>query len=362
MREIGRVKQGFFPTQDRIVQMIAGLFCFAGDVFSVVDAGCGIGTAIKDLRDAWLKQYPQLQVSLLGVESDKGRYTQAKEVLNSVLWSSIEDTYVEGPASLLWFNPPFDKIRGAGRLELSLFNKVKDWPARAIGHMLLIVPDYVLSDEDCGLAVAIERDYEVLGLWHYPEPEYSDFKQCVLLAKRRAKALDKTRLLFPSWASNPDGWPILPDNIKPVAELKSVCRQVTLRRVRLSDEILVDTVSRSPLRGAMLREATASAPAVGRPLLPLKHGHLALALAGGLCDGIIKADDKRFLIKGSLASAIRKTATKDSLDGKGEKIAEIDIYRTRYEMNVRCLLENGAIENYTSADPAEVESEEEEEA
>jgi hypothetical protein len=49
----------------------------------------------------------------------------------------------------------------------------------------MIVPDYVLADEAVGLAVAVERDYELLGLWRYPEPEYQDFKQCVLLAAEK---------------------------------------------------------------------------------------------------------------------------------------------------------------------------------
>ena len=66
--------------------------------------------------------------------------------------------------------------RGAGRTEVALFNRVKGWPARSSGLILMIVPDYVLADADVGLAVAVERDFELLGLWRYPEPQYADFK------------------------------------------------------------------------------------------------------------------------------------------------------------------------------------------
>ena len=202
MREIARAQQGFYPTQDRIVEMIASILdasASLGGYLGVLDAGCGTGKAIVDLRQYWLNRHHELNVVLHGVESDKSRYQQAASLLGAknILWSAIEDATVDQPVSLLWLNPPYDRIRGAGRTEVALFNRVKDWPARGSGLLLMIVPDYVLADVDVGLAVAVERDYELLGLWRYPEPEYQEFRQCVLLARRRDKALNKTRLTFP---------------------------------------------------------------------------------------------------------------------------------------------------------------------
>jgi hypothetical protein len=329
----------------------------------VLGAGCGTGKAIHDLREIWINHRPDLNVMLLGVESDKNRHQQAASLLatgkggGTALWSAIEDATVDQPVSLLWYNPPYDRIRGAGRIEAALFNRVKEWPARGTGLLLMIVPDYVLADADVGLAVAVERDFELLGLWRYPEPEYQDFKQCVLIARRREKALNKTLLTFPRWAAEPSKWPVLRDDMKPVATLTPVQKAVTLRRTRLGNDVIVDAVSRSPLRSGLLREAAAPAPPIGRPLLPLKHGHLALALAGGLCDGIIESGGNRFLIKGTLTSAIRRVSTKPQIDDSGNTVAEIDTYRTRYEMNVRCLRNDGSIENYTSAEPESEELE-----
>lgn len=101
---------------------------------------------------------------------------------------------------------------------------------------------------------------ELLGLWRYQEPEYADFKQCVLLARRREKALNKTKLTFPRWASSPDKWPVLRDDMRPVATIQPVQKIPTLRRIRLGNEIILDTLSRSPLRTSLLREAAAPAP------------------------------------------------------------------------------------------------------
>jgi len=139
--------------------------------------------------------------------------------------------------------------------------------------------------------------------------------------------------------------------MKPVATLHPVARIPTLRRTRLGNDVIVDAVSRSPLRSGLLREAAAPAPSIGRPLLPLKAGHLALALAGGLCDGVIDANGNRFLIKGTLATAVRRVSTKPQVDETGITTALIDTYRTKYEMAVRCLRSDGSIENYSSAEP-----------
>ena len=354
--EIARVQQGFFPTQYQVVRAAAGLFKLPNvqkGPLVVLDAGCCTGKAIHDLREIWRTQRRDLSVTLLGIESDKSRHYQSAELLGTgnVLWSAIEDSTVDHPVSLLWFNPPYDRIRGAGRTEVALFDRVKEWPARGTGLLLMIVPDYVLADADVGLAVAVERDYELLGVWRYPEPEYQEFKQCVVLARRREKALNKTLLTFPRWAAEPAKWPLLRDDMKPVATIHPVQKAVTLRRTRLSNDVILDVVNRSPLRGGLLREAAAPAPPIDRPLLPLKAGHLAFALAGGLCDGIIDANGTRFLIKGALASAVRRVSTKPQIDDSGNKVGEIDTFRTRYEMNVRCLRSDGRIENYTSAEP-----------
>lgn len=71
----------------------------------------------------------------------------------------------------------------------------------------------------------------------------------------------KSLLPFPRWASELSKWPVLRDDMKPVEMIQSV--------------------------------------------QPLRHGYLALALAGGFCDGIIESGGNQFRIKGDPSSAIR---------------------------------------------------------
>lgn len=366
MREIARAAQGHFPTQPRIVKSIGNLFRLPGNsLVTVLDAGCGTGQAIHELRDEWFagQRGSAAMVRLYGLESDRGRWEQASKLLaqgpggGKALWAAIEDAAASEPgASMLFFNPPYDRIRGMGRQEKMLFERVKNWCARG-GHLVLIVPDKVLADTASGLAVAVERDYSVLAVFRYPEPEYRQFKQCVLVAQRRERALARERVAFPAWAREPSSWSILPDACPgspwPI-QLRPAPSDLRLRRTTLGADVLQDTLKRSPLRSAMLHEVLADSPAVERPLLPLKEGHLALALAGGLCDGIIERDGERFLVKGTLDRQTRRVAQRPKYDTHGEVSHIVDVWRTIYSMNVRCLRDDGRIEDYGSHTEDEV--------
>lgn len=355
MREIGRIQQGFFATPPRVVRAIAKTLKPSDQyVTCAIDPGSGEGEALDLLR----AEMGGRDVRLYGVESDQGRARTARERFvktgGDCLWASIEDTGLTGEFPLLWFNPPYDRTRNVGRLELLLFNKVKEWTRRG-GVLIFIVPDYVLADAKTGLALAVERDYEVSGVYRFPEPDYELFKQVVLIGKRRERAKSKGSIAMPDWALKAAAWPALSDEwTAPKIEIPPSLNIPKLRRICLSPEVTLDAVSRSPIRASLLREAMADALKVEPPLLPLREGHLALALAGGLCDGVIEQDGVRFLMKGTLEAKILNTKNTERFDAMGHKTADVEHWRTNYVMQVRCLRENGEIEEYTSAEGEEM--------
>lgn len=349
-REISRLQCGHFRTQARIVQALAKLIHPASEgSISVLDCCCGTGDALAELTKVW--NSPQ-NVKTFGIEIDRGRAEAAEKNLDEVLWAPIEHSRPSAGVSMMLANLPYDEVRGHGRLELELFKIVADWPART-GLLVLIVPKNIITENYSSLAMELESHYEVQP-FNYPEPEAQEFGQCVLIGTRRVK--DVKVWNTPAWTGM--DWPTLPlDSKHPRFTLKPSAA-VTLRRYELSDELIVDTLSRSPLRHELLRDALAPEPPLARPPLALRAGHLALMLAGGLCDTMV--DDPvhgKFLVKGTLNVSSRKVRTDEKIVD-GAKVAEIDIYRTKYELAVKCLRESGVVEAFTSEpdeNPVEVD-------
>jgi hypothetical protein len=145
-------------------------------------------------------------------------------------------------------------------------------------------------------------------------------------------------------------WPVLEDEPKRHFNVQSSAG-VTLRMVDVPDEIILAMLERSPLKHSLLQEALASEPPIARPPLSLRSGHIALALAGGLCDQVVESDSGKFLVKGTLTSSVRKKKTVEKFNAEGAKIAEVDYMRTHYDLQVRCLREEGTVETYSSAEP-----------
>lgn len=340
-REISRVQCGYFPTQDRIVAALSKLIqpAAAGPV-SVLDACCGTGEAIARLKANWNAAH----VRTLGIELDKDRAAAAEKNLDEALWSAIEDAHPSAGVSLLFFNPPYDEVRGSGRLEAQLLDVVKEW-TRKDGLLVLIVPASVLQEEYGDLPYLLTQWYETLATYDYPLPERKDFGQCVYIGQRREQQLRSYDA--PAFPKMP--WPELPlDAPKPLFTAPKSAN-VTLRRVEVPDAVLLDSLSRSPLKHALLQDALAPEPPLARPPLPLRSGHVALLLAGGMCDSVIEDKEHgKFMVKGSLNVSNRKMRTEDKLDSDGTKIAEVDVYRTRYELNVKALKADGTVEAYTS--------------
>ncbi len=351
MRERGRMVQGFFPSQPRIVAAIAKLIRPAaeGNV-SIIDAGCGEGAAIRQLKKEWGD--PQ-NVKLYGVESDKGRADAAEKVLDEVIWGVIEDTRPSACCSLLWLNPSYDSVRGDGRMEALIFDQVTDWPRRKDGLLVLIVPAQVLKERWSELAIAVQRHYEVLGVWHYPRPEIEEYGQCVLIGHRRESEVKSWE--SPAWAEMQ--WPELPLDSPRARWTLAPSATVGLRRLEVSDEVLLEAVRRSPLQHGLLREMLAPEPPLARPPLALRPGHVSLLLAGGMETAIDDPKHGRFLVKGTLSVSNRKVGSEEKLDADGEPCAIVDRFRTTYELRVKALTEQGEVQTFTSEPPQVAEGE-----
>jgi SAM-dependent methyltransferase len=341
-REMSRIQLGHFRTQPRIIQALSKLIRPAAEGnISVLDCCCGTGEAVAELKQAWGSP---ANVKTYGIEVDKGRAEQAEKNLDEVLWGAIEDSHPSANTSLCYANLPYDVVRGEGRLELILFDKIKDWTMRKKGILVLILPKAVLIERWSELAMAIERHYTV-DPFDYPEPEAQDYGQAVLVCRRREK--ENTSYDTPGWTTTI--WPTLPLAAEKPKYVLQPSAGVTLRRIEVSDEVLLAAVERSPLRFAMLRQSLAAEPPLARPPLALRSGHLALLLASGMTTELSDPEHGKALIKGTLHRFKRKIKTEDREDSDGNIVAQVDYFRDTYELRVKALRDGtGAVETYTS--------------
>ena len=341
-RNIARLQQGYFPFPPNLVPKVAERLVTQGETtFPLLDAGSGEGVALELLRENMLRQYPSSGASfpLWGIESDKDRAKVAHERFAATggkcLWGRIEECKPVAPPSLLWFNPPYDVVRGAGRLETILLEEVVDWLKPGKGVFVGIVPEYVMDDKATGFQSLVHQYFDDISVLRFPNDEY---RRCAVLGRRRE------RKLYDYY-----GTPTIAD-VEKYTLHPSTLRSVVRRT--LSDDVLWHAVQESRLRGTLLKEVSRGALAVERPPGILGTGHVVMLVASGFCDGAVDVDGQSAIVRGSLLTGTKHTQTA-ILNADAKQVGTCFAEQTRYSMLVRALRPDGTIEEYSSDQDSE---------
>jgi hypothetical protein len=158
---------------------------------------------------------PRKRPASTRVELECGRFRQLDRRLQhahhgDAFRFSIGGTDQPGEgSSLLFLNPPYDVDRLHRRLEQRFLERWTSCLAPEAGLLVFVVPHYSLAASASFLA----RHYENLGAWRYPDAEFEAFRQCVLLAKRRAVPVaenEPVRRQVERWAGDASLMPELP--------------------------------------------------------------------------------------------------------------------------------------------------------
>lgn len=314
---------GFYKTQDPIRPLInrrfAAVSSTVDQTYTIADPCAGEGEALRDFALAVFGTKAQIgaktraaRLEICAVELESGRSRQLSNNFCTVTSSSYTHTHqgdglhvsIDGSASALWLNPPYDLFRGQ-RFESRFLRK---WgPAVApTGQLILIVPEHALPY----LASDLNRLYEDVEILRYPEPEYSDFKQVVVLASRR---------LFDDAAALSSLPPIgnLADEPTHLRTLPPAKMTITVNTVDV-DGVLGATTAWCRQAGY---DRPAAPPQIGLAMRP-KPAHVALALGSGVFNGVrLTAPGKPDL----LAKAVFRRRYVDSETKKNEKGEEVKV-------------------------------------
>ena len=328
MRLAAQAKMGYYPTPEEVTPIIARYLKRRRDgLIRILDPCAGTGVAVKCIGDI-------LQSESYGIEIDMDRGDQANEILTRCLVTDYQDTRIShGSFSLLWLNPPYDwairdsDIEKSERYERTFLRDCIPY-LRLKGVLVYLIPQRRLDGQ---IARMLSYRFEQVSVYRFPETAYKAFRQLVIFGvlKERPDKDEKLAEYLKNCGSFKTTVPYLPEDPPCVYEVPLsparadfVFRSRDIDPVELEQEIqhygLFDQLKdmTTPLRMAEKI----------RPVMPLRHGHLAQILACGLMNGIVWDREKKnpLLIKGITKKEVKHAV---EIEGDCEKHIETDVIK-----------------------------------
>ncbi|MFQ5859731.1 MAG: DUF6094 domain-containing protein, partial [Anaerolineae bacterium] len=319
-------KAGYYPTPLEVTALIVGhLEAPEGD-FRWLDPCCGEGTALQSLAKT-------LGGQTYGIELDAERAEEARSKLDHVRHGDYAAHRLpkknQAGISALFLNPPYDRDDRAGkRLELAFLRETQEW-LMAEGVLVYIILQHRITPH---IAARLATHFREVRVYRFPGPAYDPFRQVVIFAvKRDAPQRDDQAALAIAQAKN-TRLPELPAKaeepyrIPPLPETRFYFRSAEVDpREALAEAFEAGVWHSRAWVDALIPLNTTQAV---QPLMPLRRGHIAMALAAGLLDNmeIADIDGKRFLVKGRLRK-VQEDITTDE-DRESEMRRKLDRFQT----------------------------------
>ena len=188
MRLAAQAKGGFYPTPERVVDLLAelihtptGYYHRDRETLRILDPCCGAGEALAQLAER-MDAPNAIPIETYGVELHRDRAEEAEKRLGHALASDLFATSVaNGAFGLLLLNPPYDYDSEDKRTEHAFLTQTTRYLAEG-GLLVFIVPRQCLAVS----ARYLSTHYGRMRCWAFPDPEREVFDQVVLMAYRKA--------------------------------------------------------------------------------------------------------------------------------------------------------------------------------
>ena len=303
MRLAAQAKGGYYPTPERVVDLIADLIHTPSgyyrdrETLRILDPCCGAGDALERLAQR-LDRPNSLPIETYGVELHRARAEEAARRLHRALAADLFATSIaNGAFGLLLLNPPYDFDSEDKRTEHAFLTQTTRYLAES-GLLVFIVPRQRLAVS----ARYLSTHYGRMQCWAFPDPERDVFDQVVLMGYRKADPVPDAdaegRVL--EWAV---GEP-QPLRSNPYTEFSPATTPSgdILFATRTVDPVAAAAEARRSGLWANTEITDTLWPAKDsrtRPLMPLRRGHMAMLVAAGFLDNLVlEADGRRILVKG----------------------------------------------------------------
>jgi hypothetical protein len=361
----------YYPTPEPVVTALTPLLhvpARPSGFVRLLDPCIGTGRAVQLLAESLTRQsgsfHPRLEV--YGIEPHQQRARLAAKALGEeqVLHTSyFTATLSQGGFQLIFLNPPYDQEtetqKARERLELTFLRRATLHLAPG-GVLIWIVPQARLSQA----AQYLAAHYQQVGCWRFPDeewappdmpnrksaPMYELFKQIVLIGVRRAAPVPAESAQvqqIQSWGEAGEALAILPGEetdtppyLVPLAEP---------RRLLFASTVFdADAAARQLSAGLGLwgtptyleqhwpDPAQVVGLGMGRPLAPLRVGHLGVLVAAGIANGaaVEGVDGQQVVVKGACR---KKVLAEETVVERDDGVQEVTTTLTdTYEMSVWC--------------------------
>jgi len=301
MRPPAIEKMGFYPTHDKISEVIMTYIKPSEEKGRLLDPCCGEGIAASKLGH-------HLNCETWGSELSFKRAALATQVMDKVYDAPWESTWLTGESiSFLFLNPPYDtdNIGNQGRLEYQFLKSTTHTLIRG-GLLVFIIPQRMFANPDIAKRLVTYYKDFTLGLY-----EDSAYKQAILFAVRR----DGIHIPEAGEVESVQAWGRATlENLQPSPEpiyslLPAPSRGfnaqpiVFKRKDWTDDEVVAATIEKGVMHTSAwkdLLDLNKAGLGSVSPVMPLKKGHVAMLMASGLI-GIMKINDEAgrpMLVKG----------------------------------------------------------------
>ncbi|MDP9120128.1 MAG: DUF6094 domain-containing protein, partial [Acidobacteriota bacterium] len=242
-------------------------------------------------------------------------------------------------ATALYLNPPYDHDREYRRLEHRFLVRFAPHLHAGAGFLLYLVPHSALAPSADFLA----RHFLEIRAWRLPEPEFSRFRQ-VLLVGRRARRPLTTPSFAPTilrWARDATSLPVLPERCRePYAVVAEGAAPFYLSYELAPHDLTSSIEAFQPWKDLPVGTSLSARELLGtrfETAMPPKPVHIALALSSGMFNGhrLEPNDPHRhppLLAKGVFEREL--VPVSERFSSEGERIATVEIERPRLALTV----------------------------
>jgi Uncharacterised methyltransferase family (DUF6094) len=339
MRLAAQMRGGFYPAHHQAVAYAATfLRPPTNKPFTIIDPCAGEGTAIR--------QFAQL----LGCPPSQPFAIELDDSRAEALQTALPEAHVLAPASFfgcrasmnsfsfIWLNPPFDHGYGGYRVEDQFLRHATDWLMPG-GVIAFVCPEDVVDDYSDARR-HFTTYFQNCKIVPFPKA-HRPFKEVVVFGHKRTRLdSERTAETRRSWESvqAPEGF---------IFHIPAGTGPRVFEKVEPTEPELQRMLANSPLRSHRTAPREVALPS---PPLALGIGHIALLLASGHLDGIVRPNGQPpHVVRGTSRKREFVSDVTETINEDGSTTTKTTLSQ-RIDLVVRTVDNTGAIRTFTDTD------------